>query len=171
MQLEADQFGFYATLLLAFLLCLVYLAVGLRVLREDSMGSKVAQFYGYSVCLVAIIAFLVSVASVAGAAVEWSDPLHVSDFGGYPQRSLASFETYKMDLLNPPYGGPQSNTPRYTPDDETLRRMYEAAISDRVQTVKARVRRIAVTNGLVMMLSAALFGGHWRWIRRLRSAN
>jgi len=100
LQLDADQFSFYATLLLAFFVCLVYLGVGIRVLREDPMGSKVGQFYGYSVCLVAIIASLVSVGSLAGALVEWSDPLHASEFGGYPQRSLA-FETYKMDVMNP----------------------------------------------------------------------
>ncbi len=169
LQLEADQFGFYATLLLAFLLCLVYLGVGLRVLREDPVSSKIAQFYGYSVCLVAIIAFLVSVGSLAGALIEWGDPLHAGDFGGYPPRSLASFETYKMDLLNPPYGGPQTSSPRYTPDDEELRRMYEAARTDRVQSVRARVRRAAVTNGLIILFSAALFGTHWRWIKHVTS--
>ncbi|MCA1559086.1 MAG: hypothetical protein LC753_13580 [Acidobacteria bacterium] len=64
---EADQFGFYATLVLAFTFCLVYLGVGLRVLREDS-GNKVAQFYGYSVCLVAIIAIrLASTGAGSGA--------------------------------------------------------------------------------------------------------
>jgi len=167
LQVEADQFGFYATLVLAFLLCLVYLGVGLRVLREDSMASKVTQFYGYSVCLVAIIAFLVSVGSLAGALVEWGDPLHAGDFGGYPPRSLASFETYKMDVLNPPYSGPQPPAPRYTPDDETLQRMYEAARSDRIQSVRARVRRTMVTNGLVILFSAGLFGIHWRWLKRL----
>jgi hypothetical protein len=99
-----DQFAFYATLVLAFLLCLVYLGVGLRVLREDTVGGKVAQFYGYSVCLVAVIALLISVGSLAAAVLDWSDPLHAVDIVAYPQRSLASFETYKMDILNPPYG-------------------------------------------------------------------
>ena len=46
------------------------------------MGSKVAQFYGYSVCLVTIIAFLVSVGSLAGVLLEWGDPLHAGDLGG-----------------------------------------------------------------------------------------
>ena len=122
-----DQFSFYAILVLAFLLCLVYLGVGLRVLREDAVGGKVAQFYGYSVCLVAVIALLVSVGFLAGALLDWRDPLHAVDMVGYPQRSLASFDTYKMDILNPPYGGPQPNPLRYTPDDQTLMRMYEAA--------------------------------------------
>lgn len=161
-----EQFGFYLTLVLALLFCLVYLAVGLRVLREDSMGNKVAQFYGYSVCLVAIISTMVSIGSLAGALMEWGDPLHASDYSGYPARSLASFETYKMDSLNPPYGGPQSSGPRYTPDDETFRRMYDAARADRIQSVRARVRRTIVTNGLIVLFSAVLFGIHWRWLRR-----
>ena len=171
LQVESDQFGFYATLVLAFLLCLVYLGVGLRVLREDSMGSKVAQFYGYSVCLVTIIAFLVSVGSLAGVLLEWGDPLHAGDLGGYPPRSLASFETYKMDILNPPYGGPQSNPPRYTPDDEALRSMFEAARTDRVQSVHARVRRTTVTNSVVILFGIALFWIHWRWLKRMNIQN
>jgi heme O synthase-like polyprenyltransferase len=69
-----EQFGFYLTLVLALLFCLVYLAVGLRVLREDSMGNKVAQFYGYSVCLVAIISTMVSIGSLAGALMECGGP-------------------------------------------------------------------------------------------------
>jgi hypothetical protein len=131
-----DQFSFYATLVLAFMLCLVYLGVGLRVLREDTVSGKVAQFYGYSVCLVAVVALLVSVGSLAGVPLEWSDPLHAVDIVGYPPRSLASFETYKMDVLNPQYGGPQPNPPHYTPDDQTLMRMYEAARTDRIQSVR-----------------------------------
>ncbi|HYN07356.1 MAG TPA: hypothetical protein VES67_08205 [Vicinamibacterales bacterium] len=171
LQVESDQFGFYATLVLAFLLCLVYLGIGLRVLREDSLGSKVAQFYGYSVCLVAVITLLVSTGSLAGALLEWGDPLHAGDVGGYPLRSLASFETYKMDILNPPYGGPQSTPPRYTPDDDTLRRMYEAARADRIQGVNARVRRTVVTNSVLILFGIALFRIHWRWQKRMTIQN
>lgn len=167
LQVDSDQFGFYVTLVLAFLLCLVYLGVGLRVLREDMLGTKVAQFYGYSVCLVAVIAMLVSTGSLAGALLERSDPLHAGDMAGYPPRSLASFETYKMDTLNPPYGGPQSNAPRYTPDDDTLKRMYEAARTDRIQSVSARVRRTVVTNGVIIVFGIALFVTHWRWLTRM----
>lgn len=171
LQVDSDQFGFYATLVLAFLLCLVYLGVGVRVLREDEVGSKVAQFYGYSVCLVAVIASLVSTGSVAGALLEWSDPLHAGDVVGYPQRSFASFETYKMDVLNPPYGGPQSDAPRYTPDDETLKRMYEAARTDRIQSISARVRRTVVTNSVIVLFALALFVTHWRWLKRMTAQN
>ena len=166
-----EQFSFYATLVLAFMLCLVYLGVGLRVLREDTVSGKVTQFYGYSVCLIAVVALLVSAGSLAGALVEWNDPLHTADIMGYPQRSLASFETYKMDVLNPPYGGSQSNPPRYTPDDQTLMRMYEAARTDRIQTVAARVRRAVVTNSVVILFGIGLFWIHWRWLKRMTILN
>jgi hypothetical protein len=170
LQIDSDQFAFYATLILAFLLCLVYLGVGVRVLREDAVGNKVAQFYGYSVCLVAVIALLVSIGSLAGALLEWGDPLHAADMAGYPPRSLASFETYKMDILNPPYGGGgggQSNAPRYTPDDDTLKRMYDAARTDRIQSINARVRRTVVTNSVIIFFGIALFVIHWRWLTRM----
>lgn len=167
LQADADQFGFFATLVLAFLLCLVYLGVGVRVLREDALGNKVDQFYGYSVCLVAVIALLVSIGSLAGAILERSDPLHAADMAGYPPRSLASFETYKMDILNPPYGAPQSNAPRYTPDDDALKRMYEAARIDRIQSINARVRRTVVTDSVIILAALILFVTHWRWLTRM----
>ena len=72
-----------------------------------------------------------------------------------------------MDVLNPPYGGPQSNALRYIPDDDTLRRMYETATADRVQSVRLRLRRALVSNGLIAALGAALFVIHWGWLRRL----
>jgi hypothetical protein len=168
LQVSVDQFGFYATLVLAFLLCLVYLGVGVRVLREDPVVNRVAQFYGYSVCLVSVIALLVSVGSLAGALVEWTDPLHAGELQGYPPRSLASFETYKMDMLNPPYGGPQSEAPRYVPDDETLRRMYEAARLDRIQSITARIRRTVLTNSVIAAFALGLFVTHWRWLSGMR---
>ena len=169
-EMQVDQFNLYATLVLAFFVSLVYLGVGIRVLREGPMSSNVTQFYGYSVCFVAVIAVLVSVGGLGGVIVEWSDPLHAAEFGGFPQRSLASFEAYKMDVLNPPYGGPQSTGLRYVPDDDTLRRMYEAAKTDRLQSVRLRLRRSVVSNGLTMVMGVVLFAIHWRWLRRLTSS-
>ena len=66
---------------------------------------------------------------------------------------------------------PESGTPRYIPDDEELRRMYEAAKSDKVATVRARTRRVIVTNGLTILLSVGLFGTHWRWLKHRSSSN
>jgi hypothetical protein len=86
-------------------------------------------------------------------------------FAAYPQRSLASIEKYNMDVLNPQYGGQQSNAPRYTPEDETLRGMFEAARADRIQSVRLQLRRALVSNGLIIVLSALLFAIHWRWLR------
>ena len=156
-------------LVLALLPCLVYLGVGLRVLREEPMGkNRVAQFYGYSVCLVAVIGLLGSTGALAGALLQWSDPLHVVEVNmPYPPRSLASFETYKMDVLNPPYGGPQPRELQYVPDDPTLRRMYEAARAERLAGGGATIRQAVVTNTIVLLLCLVLFWIHWRWLRKL----
>ena len=167
-EMQLDQFNLYVMLMLAFFVALVYLGVGIRVLREAPMNNSVTQFYGYSVCLVAVIAVLVATGGLAGAVVEWTDPLHAGEFLGFAQqRSLASFETYKMDILNPPFGGPQPTELRYAPDDETMRRMYEAARFDRIQSVRLRLRRSVVSNGLTVVFGVALFAVHWRWLRRL----
>jgi hypothetical protein len=112
------------------------------ILRERGAAERQA------LCVVSVIALLVSVGSLAGALLEWTDPLHAGELQGYPPRSLASFETYKMDVLNPPYGGPQTEAPRYVPDDETLRRKFEAARLDRIQSITARIRRTVLTPGV-----------------------
>ena len=65
----------------------------------------------------------------------------------------------------------QSNPQRYTPDDDALRRMYEVARADRIQGVKARVRRTVVTNSVVILFGAVLFGIHWRWLKRMTVQN
>jgi hypothetical protein len=115
-----------------------------------------------------VITFLISVASLIGAIFDLRDPLHASEFSIGPREpSLASFENYKMDVLKSPQGGEQPSAPAYVPDDETLRAMYEAARSDRIQSVRHRARRAATVDSLLILLCIALFTSHWTWLRGL----
>ena len=59
--------------------------------RAMEKQNRVPQFYGYSVCLVAVITVLISVTSLMNAVIDLGDPLHaVRSRVGAP--SLASFE-------------------------------------------------------------------------------
>jgi len=60
----------------------------------EKSTKMVAQFYGYAVCLVAVITFLLSFTAFVTAIVDADDPLHS---GGLPagSPSLASFENSK----------------------------------------------------------------------------
>ncbi|HUU28821.1 MAG TPA: hypothetical protein VM123_13505 [archaeon] len=126
---------------------------------------KITQLYGYAVCLVTVITFLISVSSFVGAIFDLSDPMHGGYYPGGP--SLASFENYKMDILKAPQQGQQASATAYVPDDQTLKAMYEAAKADRIQTVKLRAQRTLAADILIVALCIALFTFHWRWMRRL----
>lgn len=129
---------------------------------------RIAQLYGYAVCLVAVITFLISMATLVGAVFDLSDPLHTQGFG-YRQPSLASFENYKMDVLRMPQEGQQPAAPGFVPDDQTFRAMYEAARNDRIQSVSLRARRTITIDALLIAVCIVLFVLHWIWMRKLDS--
>lgn len=124
------------------------------------MENKV-RFYGYIVAIVAIIAFLISMGGLIGAIFDMSDPLHA---GWYEGPSLASFETYKVNVLK------GLGEDQQAPDDETLHAMYETAREDRIHTVRFQARRTMTINGLIIFFSIILFTTHLIWVRKLARA-
>lgn len=124
------------------------------------------QIYGYTVCVVAVITFLIATVRLVPSAMDLGNPLQ----GGYPMfgaPSLASFENYKMDLLKSPQRpGEEAKTATYVPDDETIRAMYEAAKAERIQSVRHQSSRSLVTSSLVILISIVLFVAHWRLARK-----
>jgi hypothetical protein len=119
---------------------------------------KMAKIYGYLVCLVTIITFLICVAGLVAAMIEASDPL----YSGRENPKLASFENFKVDALQE-----LNEESVYIPDDQALREMYEAAKNDKIKRVEHRTRIAATVNSLLIVLSIALFIIHWRWMRKL----
>ena len=127
--------------------------------------SKVPAVYGYAVCLVAVITFLISVAALVNAMIDISDPLHAErNYSKSP--SLASFENYKMDLLT---SSEKENS--FVPDDETLKAMYESAKNDKILSVKHRTIRTIYVNGFLITICLVLFITHWRWMRKQAKTN
>jgi len=126
--------------------------------------NRIPQIYGYAVCLVTVVTFLISVTTLVNAVIDLGDPLHAEGgFRGGP--SLASFENYKMDVLK----SPQAEL-AYVPDDQTLSAMYEAARDDRIQSVKHRILRSIIVTSMLIILCVVFFSTHWRWMRRLAKA-
>lgn len=141
--------------------------------RRYRAGQIAGQIYGYVVCLVAVITFLISVTVLVGAFFDLSDPLHARGFG-YGEPSLPSYETYRMDILKSTREGQQPVAPSYVPDDETFRAMYEAAKADRIQSeadriqsVRLEARQQLTVSGLLIVVCITLFTTHWTWVRRL----
>jgi len=129
---------------------------------------RMAQIYGYTVCLVAVIAFIICVAQIVTSIIDMGDPLHAQGIfvmAGTP--SLASFENYKMDILKNSKNDEQKTGSNWTPDDQTLRSMYQAARNDRINQANHISFRSIITNGLIILISIILFTFHWLWMRRL----
>ncbi len=122
--------------------------------------SKAPMIYGYAVCLVTVITFIICIAGLVNAVMDLSDPLHAErDYNKAP--SLASFENYKMDLLT------SEKEFVNIPDDKTLLAMYEAAKSNKIQSVKHRTKREMMVNGLLIVICVVLFITHWRWVQKI----
>lgn len=127
---------------------------------------RVAQIYGYLVCLVAVITFLICTAQLVNSLIDLSDPIHA---GLTPESapSLASYENYKMDILKSTSKTGETSTAAYVPDEQTLHVMYQAARDNKIQLEKHRAIRAIIINGLLVLICIVLFTTHWQWMRRL----
>ena len=130
---------------------------------------RMAQVYGYLVCLVAVITTLICVSTLVSAIIDLGDPLH-SGWTPPGSPSLASFENYKADILkSTPKESEAAKT--YIPDDQTLRAMYEAAKNDKIQSVRHESNRTIVIDAILLVICIVLFATHWRWVRKLAKAD
>ncbi len=126
---------------------------------------RIAHIYGYAVCLVTVITFLIAVTSFVNAIIDRGDPLHVAGFSRSGRPSLASFENYKMDVLKSP-----AKESAYVPDDQTLHAMYAASKAEKIQSVQHSTRRSIIVDSILIVLCIVLFSTHWMWMRKLAKA-
>ena len=129
---------------------------------------RMAQVYGYLVCLVAVITFIICLADIIPSIMDLGDPMHAgSVYSMQSQPSLASFEKYKMDILKSSEKDKSENALAYVPDDNTLRVMYNAAIEDKKLTAIHRAKRSIMVSSIIILVSVVLFVTHWIWMRNL----
>ncbi len=122
--------------------------------------NRIAQVYGYTVCLVALIVALISLTGVLNALFERANPLQVDRYGG----ALTSFDAYKVT---------RSTTDAVRQDavpDAVLRQRYDALVADRIATTRYKTGKTLMTSGILLLAAIGLFGFHWRWVRRLNGA-
>lgn len=129
---------------------------------EKEKSQRIQMVYGYAVCLVAVITFLISITSMVSSLMDLTDPINAYRTYGQDAPSLASYENYKIDIirsLDPEYG--------ITLDDATLQSMYEAAKDDAIAKVKHNAYRTVIVSSLVLLVCIILFTTHLIWMRRL----
>lgn len=130
---------------------------------------NIAQGYGYAVCLVAVITFLIAVTGLITAIIDLGDPLH-SGFSFREAPSLASFENYKLDVMRSYPKGTEAGKESYVPTDEELKVMYEAARNDKIQSSNHESNKSILINSFLIVICVVLFFAHWNWMGKLAKA-
>lgn len=125
--------------------------------------SRIAQVYGYTVCLVALVVAIISVPMLVNACFDRANPLQSQSGFGV---SLTSFETYKATYQRERIPSPGAGAAADSASDDTLRRRYDALVADRLAATRYRTSKALFTASLLLLLAVGLFGFHWRWVKR-----
>jgi hypothetical protein len=128
--------------------------------RAIDKPNRIPQIYGYTVCLIAVVAFLISINGIVDASFTLANPMH-GPYGGH--EGLSSFESYEASRVE--RTAPDRDLPVDTISVETRRRRFEALRADRIATNRLQAWRRLVGSGLTMFIAIALFAWHWSWLR------
>jgi hypothetical protein len=121
---------------------------------------RVKQFYGYAVCLIAVVTFLFSARALLEAAINLSNPFQASGrFGGPVASSFEGYLAWYRERPAPP------GTARDTASVETLRARWQALRDEQVARARFDATRSVATSALLLGLSVLFFAFHWRWLR------
>ena len=139
------------------------------------MNNRIAQIYGYAVCLITVIVMLLGIKQVIDAAFDLSDPIR-AEGGRYGSMGgpLTNFDVYRVSVRRQmamrQYSGPApagvAQPPADTISDAEMRRLYDAEREAAIGNVHFRASRSLVGNFLLIILAAVLFVVHWRWLKR-----
>ena len=131
---------------------------------------RVPQLYGYTVCLVTLIWAIVSAVVIIQTSLTLNAPLYRGDqmFGGF-EPSVSSFEAFRATYdasRRMMAGSPDAAAKLDTIPEPELRRRFDALRADRIERNTVEARRSLITSVLSLLIAAALFAFHWRWLRR-----
>ena len=128
--------------------------------RSIDKPNRIPQIYGYTVCLIAVVAFLISINGIVDATFTLANPLH-GPYGGH--EGLTSFESYEASRVERTMV--DRNAPADTISVETRRRRFDALRADRIDANRLQAWRRLVGSGLTMVIAVILFAWHWSWLR------
>ena len=126
------------------------------------MKKSIFQTYAIVICIVAIVAFLISISNFVSSFIDYLDPLNSSR----TEISLSSYEYFKMDLLKT-----TTKEQFYIPNDDEIQNMYESAKNQHLLRINHRIFRSFAVNGLVIILGIILFMTHWKIVKKYESLN
>lgn len=136
-----------------------------------SRPSRIQQIYGYAVCLVAIVAVLISLPNLFEAALARRDPIQAGAQRRPDEASLSSFEAYRATYAGRPAppGVVQQGSAiaADTPSTAELRQRFEVLRADRISRVRFETDQRLAVHALVLLIGVVLFATHWRWLNRI----
>jgi hypothetical protein len=163
---ESMGLGAAALILLVLVVVLWFVIATAAALKGSDVEqpNRVAQMYGYTVCLIAVIIGITAASSILDASFDRAHPLQSE----YPYgASLTSFEAYKATLQRERMMmGPQAPAMPDTVSDNTLRARYDALVTDRTAATVYRTTKTFVTSGTMLVVAVIMFLVHWWWLRR-----
>lgn len=126
----------------------------------------IAQVYGYTVCLLAVLVFLAASAALADGIMDLREPPYTASFRSGP--SLVTEEAYRLDLQEQVVSSDASRGTLdvWLPADSTVGRMYERERLYRLALSHQASRKRIWISVVLLVLSLGLFVGHWTWLLR-----
>lgn len=132
---------------------------------SESSEFDFGQLYGYTVCLLAILTFLVSFGGLVGGVLDLREPPYTEVYRDGP--TLVSLGAYKADILS--RGGFSDlgeAGESLVPSDSVFARMYDAERLYRLALTHQVSRRTIAVHAGLLAVAVFLFGFHWQWLRR-----
>jgi NADH:ubiquinone oxidoreductase subunit 3 (subunit A) len=127
----------------------------------EGRTNRIQQLYGYAVCLIAVITFLIAASSLVNAVFDRMRP-DAYEWGS------SSFESYKREQQSQ-VAATREKTGEAVPlpSDSTLRREFESSRVERKANAEWRANKSMVTSSLMIVFAILLFLTHWRWVHRI----
>ena len=155
------------TILLLLVILTWFITATAASLRGNTVETpnKIAEMYGYTVCLICVVSGLLSIGNMVGAVFDRAHPLqNEMGFGA----SLASFEAFRATYARERMISPEMNQTPDTASEATLRLRYQGLREDRIAANSYRTTKQLVTGTVMFLIAAVLFLVHWKWLARQR---
>jgi hypothetical protein len=146
----------------------VIIAAGLVNEKGDGMdrSERIAQLYGYTVCLIAIVVFIASANSFVQSAFDYANPLGGNPWSYGAGHVLSSFDAYKATYSSTL---PGEKAPAKISDVE-MHAQYDALRAERIASAQFEAIKSMTVSSILIVLATTLFVLHWRWLQtRVRS--
>src|SRR5438045_2432519 len=134
----------------------------------DRINSRIAQVYGYAVCLICVLVILAATRQIIDSAFNYSDPISSGAvYGRFGP--LTSYESYRMAMRQQTMmmRGPDGRAVT-SPDsgltDAELRKDFQSEREQQISAAKFRAMRGLVSGIVFLVLASVMFLLHWRWI-------